>query len=909
MEPLLMETEYEKPLVLVVDDDPTNLRILVSKLNREYRLGVAKSGTKALEYMGKQIPDLVLLDVMMPDMDGYAVCEHIKRDPRLCDIPVVFISYVDDPSQKTRGFEVGGVDYITKPFHDAEVLARVRTHIMNKQMREQLKRHNAEIGKELDEHRRQLLALLDNLPGLAYRETVIGGIPDARRAVSFVSDGVLGLTGYAPDRFMGEERLGLLDIAHEEDRETIRSAIATALKEHRRWELVYRIITAWGEEKWVWEQSSGAFDASGTLITIEGLVNDITEKQKNELGIRRENEELRERLKARCFNNIVGDSPPMREVFELIARAGATEDCVVVFGESGTGKELAARAVHECSARCDKPFIAVNCGAIPENLFESEFFGYKKGAFTGALADRKGCLDRADGGTLFLDELGELSLSAQTKLLRAIEGQGFTPVGGSDLHKPNFRIIAATNRNLAERVASGQMREDFFYRIHVIPIHLPPLRQRKEDIPLLIEYFLNAYPRVGDLPALNGEVMQAFMQYDWPGNIRELHNTLYSLAHCRSARGSFPQGDRQAPARPNTARPCRRNRWPRRWTASSGNTCSKRSAATTGSGRKRRISSASTAAPCSARSSSSIWRTKRANSPVQETPRPGIPPTRKLLGKGTDPIRPAGLGNKRKSPSPKASAWCRGIRLPHAKRAARQRGIGIPAVARHLFPNPAGPLKGLPLVGKFDFSDDKPRVVPEELVDFPDKALIGDFIADFVDEGWQRQRVEHPVGVPARDLVLELLAGKAPCLPFDGQNAAFAFRTHADRARVCLQVALPEPHAFGEPAPCLAFDKKFSLDFHVHVILPYGPMPYASPLPRFGPGVQAGRFPPETPSVCGTFSGLRVHGEHPASLSVWECVFTAACVTRRNGVQIPIPSLLTRPFFRPALPVSSGQSP
>ena len=509
-----METEHEKPLVLVVDDDPTNLRILVSKLNREYRLGVAKSGTKALEYMTKQIPDLVLLDVMMPDMDGYEVCKHIKHDPKWCDIPVVFISYVDDPGQKTRGFEVGGVDYITKPFHDAEVLARVRTHIMNKQMREQLKRHNAEIGKELDEHRRQLLALLDNLPGLAYRETVIDGIPDARRAVSFVSDGVLGLTGYAPERFTGEEHLGLLDIAHEDDRETIHNAIDAALREHRRWELVYRIITAWGEEKWVWEQSSGAFDPSGRLLTIEGLVNDITEKQKNELGIRKENEELRERLKARCFNNIVGDSPPMREVFELIARAGATEDCVVIFGESGTGKELAARAVHECSARCDKPFIAVNCGAIPENLFESEFFGYKKGAFTGALADRKGCLDRADGGTLFLDELGELSLSAQTKLLRAIEGQGFTPVGGSELHRPNFRIIAATNRNLAERVAAGKMREDFFYRIHVIPIHLPPLRQRKEDIPLLIEYFLNAYPRVGDLPALNGEIMQAFMQYD-----------------------------------------------------------------------------------------------------------------------------------------------------------------------------------------------------------------------------------------------------------------------------------------------------------------------------------------------------------------------------------------------------------
>ncbi len=413
--------------------------------------------------------------------------------------------------------------------------------------------------------------------------------------------------------------------------------------------------------KWVWAGAAlGAFDASGTLITIEGLVNDITEKQKNELGIRRENEELRERLKARCFNNIVGDSPPMREVFELIARAGATEDCVVVFGESGTGKELAARAVHECSARCDKPFIAVNCGAIPQNLFESEFFGYKKGAFTGALADRKGCLDQADGGTLFLDELGELSLSAQTKLLRAIEGQGFTPVGGSDLHKPNFRIIAATNRNLAERVASGQMREDFFYRIHVIPIHLPPCASARTS-PCSSSTSSMPIPASGISPPSTARSCRRSCSTTGRATsasctircTRYLTLGKVQLGTLQVGSGQLPpQGDRQAPARPNTARPCRRNRWPRRWTASSGNTCSKRSAATTGSGRKRRISSASTAAPCSARSSSSIWRTKRANSPVQETPRPGILSTRKLLGKGTDPIRPAGLGNKRKSFSP-----------------------------------------------------------------------------------------------------------------------------------------------------------------------------------------------------------------------------------------------------------------
>lgn len=204
------------------------------------------------------------------------------------------------------------------------------------------------------------------------------------------------------------------------------------------------------------------------------------------------------------------------------------------------------------------------------------------------------------------------------------------------------------------------MREDFFYRIHVIPIHLPPLRQRKEDIPLLIEYFLNAYPRVGDLPALNGEVMQAFMQYDWPGNIRELHNTLYRyLTLGKVQLGTLQVGSGQLPAggQTGTGEAEHRQALPQEPLASALDRFEReylleRSAATTGSGRKRRISSASTAAPCSARSSSSIWRTKRANSPVQETPRPGIPSTRKLLGKGTDPIRPAGLGNKRKSFSP-----------------------------------------------------------------------------------------------------------------------------------------------------------------------------------------------------------------------------------------------------------------
>ena len=269
---------------------------------------------------------------------------------------------------------------------------------------------------------------------------------------------------------------------------------------------------------------------------VEGFINDVTEKQKQDNTIRQENKELRERLKARCSGDIVGNSPQITAVFDLIAKAAAVDDNVVVYGESGTGKELAARAIHDGSSRYQQPFVAVNCGAIPESLFESELFGYKKGAFTGATADKKGYLDQADGGTLFLDELGEISLMGQVKLLRAIEHGGFTPVGGAQIHRPDVRIIAATNRDLLERVNEGAMRRDFYYRIHVIPIHLPPLRERKADIPLLVEHFLKAYPSNKRFEYMDSEMLHAFMLYDWPGNVRELQNVLYQYLSLGTAR-------------------------------------------------------------------------------------------------------------------------------------------------------------------------------------------------------------------------------------------------------------------------------------------------------------------------------------------------------------------------------------
>ena len=260
----------------------------------------------------------------------------------------------------------------------------------------------------------------------------------------------------------------------------------------------------------------------------ENLKKALDESKASETSLHEENIRLKANIKERYrFGKIIGKSPVMQEIYELILKAAASNVGVIVYGESGTGKELVAKAIHEMSDRKEKPFVPVNAGAVPETLLESEFFGYKKGAFTGANADKRGLLQQADKGTLFLDELGEISPNLQAKLLRAIEGGGFTPVGGLEAETSDFRVIAATNQDLKQQMKKGLMRKDFYYRIHIIPIHLPPLRERKEDIPLLIEHFMQNHPPSKNLPTITLRVMEALTSYDWPGNVRELQNTLY----------------------------------------------------------------------------------------------------------------------------------------------------------------------------------------------------------------------------------------------------------------------------------------------------------------------------------------------------------------------------------------------
>ena len=261
---------------------------------------------------------------------------------------------------------------------------------------------------------------------------------------------------------------------------------------------------------------------------------DITEQKNREIALeettntyKKQLSRLKSSLKERYrFRDIIGKSEAIQQVYEMILSAGASEAHVVVYGESGTGKELIARNVHELSDRRKGKFVPVNCGAVPESLFENEFFGHKKGAFTGAMADHPGFFDQAKGGTLFLDEVGELNLNMQVKMLRAIEGGGYTPVGGTELKTADVRIISATNRDLVQRIKKNEMRADFFYRLNVVPINVPPLRERREDIPLLVEHYLETYGKDKGKTKLPGKIMDALCNYDWPGNIRQLQNVL-----------------------------------------------------------------------------------------------------------------------------------------------------------------------------------------------------------------------------------------------------------------------------------------------------------------------------------------------------------------------------------------------
>jgi DNA-binding NtrC family response regulator len=296
---------------------------------------------------------------------------------------------------------------------------------------------------------------------------------------------------------------------------------------------VVLVITAYGSiETAVEAMKLGAHDYITKPFNREELLLTVA-KGLEYTALVRENRSLKRFIESRfSLDNVIGTSAAMRRVYALVEKVARADLAVLITGESGTGKELIAKAIHQHSARRDGPCVAINCGAIPEGLLESEMFGHRKGAFTGAYANTRGKIEAADKGTILLDEVGELPVALQVKLLRVIEGGEFTRVGETETRRADVRFLAATNRNLSKMVEDGRFREDLYFRLKVVPIHLPPLRERREDIPLLADHFLREASQRFNRSALRFEkdVFRYFQAYAWPGNVRELKHAVERLA-------------------------------------------------------------------------------------------------------------------------------------------------------------------------------------------------------------------------------------------------------------------------------------------------------------------------------------------------------------------------------------------
>ncbi len=285
------------------------------------------------------------------------------------------------------------------------------------------------------------------------------------------------------------------------------------------------MITAYASpENAVFAMKSGAFD----YITKPFKVDEIIKIIKSALSASALNKADKEADKIDSFQGIIGKSPEMVRIFDLIQRIAPSPASILIYGESGTGKELVAQAIHNLSGVAHKPFVPITCSAIPESLLESELFGHMKGSFTGAISNKVGLFELADGGSVFLDEIGELTPLIQTKLLRVLQERELKRVGGTETIKVNVRIIAATNRDLEDEIMAGRFREDLFYRLAVVPLRVPPLRERKGDVPLLVDHFLKKYSEkmAKEVQEISSYAMKVLMEYDYPGNVRELENII-----------------------------------------------------------------------------------------------------------------------------------------------------------------------------------------------------------------------------------------------------------------------------------------------------------------------------------------------------------------------------------------------
>ncbi|HSR11386.1 MAG TPA: sigma 54-interacting transcriptional regulator, partial [Thermodesulfobacteriota bacterium] len=462
---------------------------------------------------------------------------------------------------KVKGFAAGGLDYITKPFQDEELLARVETHLSLRRLQNQVEVQNQQLQEEISKARRAEEALQkanDELENRVKERTAALQESEARLSLAAASgeiglwsmnlrDGKIWGTEKAwalfgvPAEGLGEE--GFYQMVHPEDREMLHEKIDEAVQSGKDSNFEYRFVMPDGSVRWRVSHARPNFTPAGEADRLMGATVDSTERKRMEEALEtrlREIEELKRNLEQEnvylreevslqhLHEEIVGQSESMKKVLLQVEQVSGTDSTVLIQGETGTGKELVARAIHRLSGRKDRPLITVNCASLPPTLIESELFGREKGAYTGALTRMIGRFEAADGATIFLDEIGEVPPEIQSKLLRILEEGQFERLGAAKTYHVNVRVIAATNRDLNQEVNAGRFRSDLFYRLNVFPITIPPLRERREDIPIMAWAFVRQFEkRMGKrIDAIPRKKMEALRRYSWPGNARELRNVI-----------------------------------------------------------------------------------------------------------------------------------------------------------------------------------------------------------------------------------------------------------------------------------------------------------------------------------------------------------------------------------------------
>ncbi len=493
----------DKIKVLLVEDNRVDAlsvqKMLTEEMDSPFTLEHASRLTEAIEHLEKETFDVVLLDLGLPDSIGLETLVRMRE--QASHVPIVVLTG-EGETLSIESLKHGAQDYLVKGHINYGTLRRCLCYaIERKKIQEALWIKDRVIESSIN------AIAITNLQG----------------KLTYVNKAFLKLWGNeSTDEVVGKDIAGFW---------------------HKTNDTLWITETVFSSGSWFGKVSGKKKDESKLDLQLSAFI--VKEKGESSESLCMvfsfvditELTHLRHRLKTeQSFAGLIGRDKKMLELFDTIREVTEVNIPVLIQGDSGTGKELVAAAIHDEGPLADKPFVPVNCGALPEGVLESELFGHVKGAFTGAVRDRKGRFELADGGTIFLDEIGDIPSTMQVKLLRVLQEGTFQKVGGEENIKVNVRIISATNKNLAKEVAAGRFREDLFYRLCVVPIYLPPLRERRNDIPLLAEHLLKKATTETDRDdiVLSTEAIDVLMDYDWPGNVRELENALqYAKVKCR----------------------------------------------------------------------------------------------------------------------------------------------------------------------------------------------------------------------------------------------------------------------------------------------------------------------------------------------------------------------------------------